>query len=86
MFQDIGSLANCSTIGDGGSCVLAAAFIQTLSIPDLNIIYWNPCDNRLPFCLVGIYGFTLEPRICRNITSRNYEYFTACVKLVNFLM
>ena len=69
------SLANCSAIGDEGSGALAHAFIQTLSIPDLNIIYWHTCDNRLPFCLFEIYRFTLVTTICGNITSTNYEYF-----------
>jgi len=88
MFQSASAslLTNCSATVDGGSGVLAPAFIQTLSIPDLKIIYWHPCVNRLPFCLVEIYRFTVEPRICGNITSTNYEYFTVCVKWVDFLM
>ena len=83
------SLANSSGIGDEGSGVLAPAFIQKLSIPELNIIYWHPkhpCDNPLHFCLVEIYHFTLEPTICGNITSLNYEFFTVftvCVKWVD---
>ena len=87
MFQSASasSLDNCSAIGDEGSGALPRAFIQTLRIPDLNIIYWHPCDNRLHFSLVEIYRFTLEPTICENITSTSYEYFI-CVKWVGFLM
>jgi predicted Fe-Mo cluster-binding NifX family protein len=36
------SLVICSGIGDEGSGALAHAFIQKLSIPDLNIIYSYP--------------------------------------------
>ena len=47
VFQSSSSLANCSAIEDVGSATLPLAFIHTLSIPDLNIIYWHPsvCGN-----------------------------------------
>ena len=64
MFQraSASSLVNCSALGDEGSGALPRAFIQTRNLPDLNIIYWHPCDNRLPFCLAKTYRFTFNPR------------------------